>query len=54
MTGFDIIVLLIVAIAAIGGFTRGIVQEVVSLAAWILALLAIQQLHTPLQAFLEP
>tara|TARA_B100000678_G_scaffold201132_1_gene169121 strand:+ start:1522 stop:2082 length:561 start_codon:yes stop_codon:yes gene_type:complete len=54
MTGFDIIVLLIVAMAAIGGFTRGIVQEVLSLAAWILALLAIQQLHTPLQAFLEP
>ena len=54
MTGFDIIVLLIVAIAAIGGFTRGIVQEVLSLAAWILALLAIQQFHTPLQAFIEP
>ena len=54
MTGFDIIVLLIVAIAAIGGFTRGIVQEALSLAAWILALLAIQQFHTPLQAFIEP
>ena len=54
MTGFDIIVLLIVAMAAIGGFTRGIVQEVLSLAAWILALLAIQQFHTPLQAFIEP
>ena len=54
MTGFDIIVLLIVAIAAIGGVTRGIVQEVLSLAAWILALLAIQQFHTPLQAFIEP
>lgn len=53
MTGFDIIVLLIVAVAAAGGFMRGIVQEILSLAAWILAILAIQQFHTPLQAFIE-
>ena len=54
MTGFDILVLLIVAVAAAGGFMRGFVQEVLSLAAWILAILAIQQLHSPLQAFIEP
>jgi len=54
MTGFDIIVLLIVAVAAAGGFMRGFVQEVLSLAAWILAILAIQNLHTPLQHFIEP
>jgi len=54
MTGFDIIVLLIVAIAAAGGFARGFVQEILSLAAWILALLAIQNLHTPLHDFIEP
>lgn len=54
MTGFDIIVLLIVAVAAAGGFIRGFVQEVLSLAAWILAILAIQNLHSPLQAFIEP
>ena len=54
MTGFDIIVLLIVAIAAVGGFMRGFVQEILSLAAWVLAILAIQQLHTPLQQFIEP
>jgi membrane protein required for colicin V production len=50
MTGFDFIVLGIVAIAAIGGFMRGFVQEVLSLAAWILAAFAIRYLHTPLTA----
>lgn len=48
MTGFDFIVLGIVAIAAVGGFLRGFVQEVFSLAAWILAAFAIRYLHTPL------
>lgn len=48
MTGFDFIVLGIVAIAAIGGFMRGFVQEVVSLLAWIFAAFAIRYLHTPL------
>lgn len=52
MTGFDFIVLGIVAIAAIGGFMRGFVQEVLSLAAWILAAFAIRYLHTPLTAAL--
>ena len=52
MTAFDIIVLLIVAVAAIGGFMRGFVQEVLSLAAWALAILAIHFLHTDLTAFL--
>lgn len=50
MTGFDFIVLGIVAIAAIGGFMRGFVQEILSLAAWILAAFAIRYLHTPLTA----
>ena len=45
MTVFDLIVLAIVAIAAIGGFLRGLVQEVLSLAAWILAAFAIHYLH---------
>ncbi len=48
MTGFDIIVLIVVGVAAIGGFMRGLVQEVLSLAAWILAAFAIAYLHTPL------
>jgi len=52
MTGFDIIVLLIIGIGAVGGFMRGFVQEVLSLAAWVLALFAIHNLHTALAAFL--
>ncbi|MGN6496081.1 MAG: CvpA family protein [Tsuneonella sp.] len=54
MTGFDIIVLVIVGVAAIGGFMRGFVQEVLSLAAWVLAIFAIHYLHTPLYEFLAP
>ncbi|MCB2066479.1 MAG: CvpA family protein [Erythrobacter sp.] len=50
MTGFDLIVLLIVGVAAVGGFLRGFVQEVLSLAAWVLAVLAIRFLHTDLTA----
>lgn len=58
MTGFDYIVLLIVGIAAAGGFMRGFMQEMLSLAAWLLAAFAIRYLHTPLtlamQDFLGP
>lgn len=50
MNAFDIIVLLIVGVGAIGGFLRGFVQEVLSLAAWGLAILAIHFLHTDLTA----
>ncbi len=52
MTAFDIIVLLIVGVAAVGGFMRGFVQEVLSLASWVLAIFAIRFLHTDLTAFL--
>jgi len=45
---FDILVLIVVGVAAVGGFLRGLVQEVLSLAAWILAIFAIHYLHTPL------
>ncbi len=48
MTGFDIIVMIVVGVAAIGGFMRGLVQEVLSLAAWILAAFSIYYLHKPL------
>ena len=50
MNAFDIIVLLIVGVCAIGGFMRGFMQEVLSLAAWIVAILAIRYLHTDLTA----
>lgn len=52
MTAFDIIALVVVGVAAIGGFLRGFVQEILSLAAWILAVFAIRYLHTDLTAFL--
>lgn len=52
MTAFDFIVLFIVAVAAIGGFMRGLVQEVLSLLAWVLALFAIHYMHTNLTTFL--
>jgi membrane protein required for colicin V production len=52
MTGFDILVLLIVGVGAIGGFMRGFVQEVLSLAAWILAVVAIRFFHTDLTSAL--
>jgi membrane protein required for colicin V production len=52
MTGLDIIVLLVVGVAAVGGFMRGFVQEVLSLAAWILAIFAIRYVHTDLTEFL--
>lgn len=54
MTGFDLIVLLVVGVAAVGGFLRGFVQEVLSLAAWGVAILAIYNLHTPLYDWLVP
>ncbi|MBO6768561.1 MAG: CvpA family protein [Erythrobacter sp.] len=53
MTGFDYLVLLIVGIAAAGGFMRGFMQEVLSLAAWVLAGFAIRFLHTPLTLALQ-
>lgn len=54
MTGFDIIVLLVVAVAAVGGFMRGFVQEVLSLLAWAVTILAIHNLHTPIYDWLLP
>lgn len=50
MTGFDIAVLVMIALGAITGFMRGFVQEVFALAAWVLAIVAIRVLHTPLSA----
>ena len=45
MAGLDIIVIVIVGVAAIGGFMRGLVQEVLSLASWVFAALAVHFLH---------
>ncbi len=54
MTGFDIAVLVMVGMGAITGFMRGFIQEVFALAAWVLALVAIHNLHTPLSNALTP
>lgn len=54
MTGFDIAVLLLVGLGAITGFLRGFVQEVLALAAWVIALFAIHYAHTPLADVLQP
>jgi membrane protein required for colicin V production len=52
MSGFDYIVFLVVGLAAITGFFRGFVEEVLSLGAWCLALLAVHYGHAPLTAAL--
>ena len=54
MTGFDYVVLLVIAVCAIGGFFRGFVEEVLSLAAWCIALIAVHTLHEPLTNLLAP
>jgi membrane protein required for colicin V production len=50
MAVLDIIVVIIVGVAAIGGFMRGLVQEVLSLAAWMMAAFSVHFLHPPLTA----
>lgn len=45
MTMLDLTIAIIVGVAAIGGFARGLVQEVLSLASWIMAALALHFLH---------
>lgn len=45
LTALDIVVLTLVGGSAILGFSRGLVQEVTSLLAWILAIAAVRFLH---------
>ena len=52
MTGFDIGVLVLVALGAITGFVRGFVQEVLTLGAWLVSLVAIHYAHTPVTGML--
>lgn len=54
MTGFDILVLVVVGLAATYGFLRGFVQEAISLFAGAVAIFAIHTLHTPLADVLTP
>ncbi len=53
MTGFDIGVLVLVAMGAITGFMRGFVREVLTLGAWFVALVAIHYAHTDVTRMLE-
>ena len=53
MAGLDIIILIIVGVAAIGGFMRGLVQEVLSLASWVMAGLALHFMHPFLNSALQ-
>lgn len=52
LTALDILVLLTVGLGAALGFSRGFVNETVSLAAWILAILAVKALHSMVSAML--
>lgn len=52
MTGFDYVVLLAVGLGAAAGFFRGFVEEVLSLAAWCLAMLAVHYGHAALTGLL--
>ncbi len=54
MTGFDIVVMVVVGLGASRGFLRGFVQEVLELVAWGTSLMCIHTLLTPLTTFLEP
>lgn len=52
MTGLDYVVLIFLGIGAVGGFMRGFIEEVLSLASWCLALLAVHYFHAPLTLWL--
>jgi membrane protein required for colicin V production len=47
MTALDIVVLVLVGGGAVFGALRGFVHEALSLIAWVLAVLAVKFLHTP-------
>lgn len=48
MTGLDIFVLVLMGGAAVLGFLRGFVQEVLSLIAWVMVIVGVRLLHTPI------
>ena len=52
LTALDMMVLLAVAIAAVFGLMRGFVSEIFSLAAWVIAIMAVKIAHEPLAAAL--
>lgn len=52
LTALDIIVLIVVGGAAVLGFMRGFVTEVLSLMAWLFVVFALKFFHTPIAAAL--
>jgi membrane protein required for colicin V production len=52
LSGLDIIVLIVIGGAAVLGFVRGFVTEVLALLAWLLVVLALKLLHQPLAGLL--
>ncbi len=52
MTGLDILVLLLVGGGLVRGFMRGFATELLSLASWIAAIVALKLLHGPVAAAL--
>jgi membrane protein required for colicin V production len=53
LTAFDIVVSLIVVLAALAGLARGFVGEIVSLLAWVAGIVAVRFFYTPVKAFAE-
>ena len=53
MTALDIIVLILVGGGLVMGWFRGFVGELLSLASWIVAIVALKLLHTPVTNALE-
>ena len=52
MTALDIFVLILLGGGALVGFVRGFVHEVLSLAAWLAAVLALKFAHAPVTAYI--
>jgi membrane protein required for colicin V production len=53
LTALDILVFVLVGAGLVFGFLRGFVAEILSLFAWILAILALSYLHAPVSEMLE-
>lgn len=53
MTALDIIFFLLVGLGLVFGLMRGFVKEVLSLAIWVVVVVALRLLHAPLSAALE-
>ena len=53
LSAFDIVVSLIVVLAALAGLARGFVGEIVSLLAWVAGIVAVRFFYTPVKAIAE-